>query len=55
MATAKKLPSGNWRVRAYDKKTKKYKSFTSTSKSKAEHMATEYLNGFQKIKSPQAA
>ena len=32
MATAKKLPSGNWRVRAYDKKTDKYKSFTAPTK-----------------------
>ena len=32
MATAKKLPSGNWRVRAFDKKTDAYKSFTAPSK-----------------------
>ena len=49
MATAKKLPSGSWRVRVYDKKTNKYKSFTAYSKKKAELMGLEYLNGLQKI------
>ena len=29
---AKQLPSGTWRARAYDPKTKKYKSFTTTIK-----------------------
>ena len=48
MATAKKLPSGNWRVRAYDKKTDKYKSFTAPTKKQAELMAAEYLNGLRK-------
>lgn len=51
MATAKKLPSGNYRVRVYDKKVKKYKSFTAPSKKQAEYMASEYLNGLKRNKS----
>lgn len=43
MATAKKLPSGNYRVKAYDKSTKKYKSFTAKTKREAERMAAEWL------------
>lgn len=43
MATAKKLPSGNYRVRIYDNDTKKYKSFTAQTKREAERMATEFL------------
>lgn len=45
MATAKKLPSGSYRVRAYDKTTGKYKSFTAKTKKEAELMAAEWLNG----------
>ena len=33
-ASAKQLPSGNWRVRATDPKTGKTRSFTSTNSSK---------------------
>ncbi len=44
MAKAKKLPSGNWRVRVYDKETGKYKSFTSDTKKEAEYMAAEWLS-----------
>lgn len=46
MATAKKLPSGNWRVRAYigDVNGKpKYKSFTASTKKEAEYKAAEYM------------
>lgn len=43
MATAKKLPSGSYRCRVYDKSTGKYKSFTAPSKREAEHKAAEYL------------
>lgn len=43
MAKAKKLPSGNWRVQVYIKKTGKYKSFTATTKKEAEYKAAEYL------------
>lgn len=46
MATAKKLPSGSWRVRAYthtDADGKQhYKSFTAPTKKEAERMALEY-------------
>ena len=49
MATAKKLPSGNFRVRVLVGKDlqgkKKYKSFTAKTKKEAELMAAEYLNG----------
>lgn len=42
---ATKLPSGNWRCRAYDNKTKKCKSFTAATKKEAEYLASEWLNG----------
>ena len=46
MATAKKLPSGSWRVRVYshtDADGKKhYKSFTAPTKKEAERQALEY-------------
>ncbi len=45
VAKAKKLPSGNWRVQAYDKDTQKYKSFTAPSKKEAELAALEWRNG----------
>ena len=48
MATAKKLPSGSYRVRAYDKATGKYKSFTAKTKKEAELMAAEWLNSRSK-------
>lgn len=44
MATAKKLPSGNYRIRVYDKETGKYKSFTAETKRKAEKLAADWLN-----------
>lgn len=52
MATARKLPSGSWRVRVYDSSTKKYKSFTcsdptSRGKKTAEKMADDYLLGLR--------
>lgn len=50
MATAKKLPSGSYRVRVYDNETKKYKSFTAETKKAAELAAQEWLNG--KTKKP---
>lgn len=43
MATAKKLPSGSYRVRVYDKNTGKYKSFTAETKKAAELAAAEWL------------
>ena len=46
MATAKKLPSGNWRVRSYIGKDKNgkpvYKSFTAETKKEAERLASAY-------------
>lgn len=53
MATAKKLPSGSWRVNQYigrDKDGKRvYKSFTASTKKQAEFLAAEYV---AKHKSP---
>lgn len=43
MATAKKLPSGNYRCRVYDNKTKTTKSFTAPTKKEAEYLAAEWL------------
>lgn len=46
MAKAKKLPSGNWRTRAYDytdeNGTPHYKSFTSSTKKESEFLAAEF-------------
>ena len=43
MATARKLPSGNYRVRVYDKATNKYKSFTAPTKKEAERLGADWL------------
>ena len=40
---AKKLPSGSWRARAYDKETKTTKSCTAKTKKEAEFLASEWL------------
>ncbi len=48
MAKAKKLPSGHWRVRVYDKETGKYKSFTAETKNEAELTALEWQTGRKK-------
>lgn len=45
MATAKKLPSGSYRIRVYDKLVGSYKSFTAPTKREAERLANEYLDG----------
>lgn len=45
MATARKLPSGNYRIRVYDKRTNKYMSFTAETKKLAEKKASDYLFG----------
>lgn len=49
MAKARKLPSGNWRVRVYDGKNAEgkafYKSFTAPTKKQAEYLAAEYIAG----------
>lgn len=48
MAKAKKLPSGNWRVRVYSHTTpdgkKHYESFTASTKQQAEMMAAKFSN-----------
>lgn len=41
---AEKLPSGNWRCRVYDSRTKSYKSFTAPTKKEAEYLACQFLN-----------
>ena len=46
---AKKLPSGSWRCRAYDSKTKSTKSFTAETKKEAEFLANEWLTGRKKV------
>lgn len=52
MATAKKLPSGNWRIQKYigkDERGKRvYKYFTARTKKEAEHMAAEYRIDFER-------
>lgn len=50
MATAKKLPSGNWRVNLYLGQVngkRKYKSFTAKTKKEAEFMAAEFNLDFK--------
>ena len=46
MASAKKLPSGSWRVRVYDytdaNGKKHYESFTASTKKEAEAMAAQF-------------
>lgn len=43
MATARKLPSGSYRVRIWVNDIKKYKSFTAPTKKEAERMAADWL------------
>ena len=43
MEKAVKLPSGSWRVRAYDKNTGKRRSFTADTKREAELLAADWL------------
>ena len=42
---AKKMPSGNWRCRVYDKVSKSQKSFTAPTRAEAEYLAQEWLTG----------
>lgn len=56
MATAKKLPSGNFRVRVFvgkDNGKAQYKSFTAPTKKQAEYDATAYLVNQKKKKRPE--
>lgn len=52
MATAKKLPSGSWRVRVFSYKdssgVKHYESFTADTKQEAEMMAAQFSNSIDK-------
>ena len=47
MATAKKLPSGNWRVQVFvgvdENKKRIYKSFTAPTKKQAEYAALPWF------------
>lgn len=45
MATARKQPSGNFRIRVYDKRSGKYISFTAETKRKAEKLAADWQVG----------
>ena len=54
MATAKKLPSEHYRVRKYDKWTKKYVSFTAPEKEEAERMANEWAAKNKRRKTPKS-
>lgn len=55
MAKAKKLPSGNWRVRVFshtDKEGKKhYESFTASTKAEAEMQAAKFANDIDRNRS----
>jgi integrase len=56
LATAKKLPSGNYRVRVFVGKANgkaQYKSFTAATKKQAEYDATNYLVNQKKKKRPE--
>jgi hypothetical protein len=52
MAKAKKMPSGNWRVRVYshtDNSGKKiYESFTASTKQEAEMLAAKFANSVER-------
>lgn len=54
MATAKRLPSGSYRVRVYSHSEdgkKVYESFTAPTKREAEMMAIQFQKGTEKVKS----
>ena len=55
MATARKLPSGSWRVRIFSYKdsagVKHYESFTASTKQEAEMMASRFQNSADKRRS----
>lgn len=52
MAKIEKLPSGNYRIRVYDKTTGSRKSFTASSKAEVRLMAAEWENGIKAKASP---
>ena len=53
MATPKKLPSGNWRVRVYDytdeSNVRHYRSFTAATKKECSYMAAEFSQNKSRI------
>ena len=53
MATAKKLPSGSWRVQLYASKTpdgkRRYLSFTANTKKEAEYQALQYQLHYKEV------
>lgn len=55
LATARKLPSGSWRVQSYDytdeSGKRHYKSFTASTKDKAELLAAQYRATGRKLRS----
>lgn len=54
MATAKKLPSGQWRTLVYDytdsEKKRHYESFTATTKKEADYLAAEFALNKKKLR-----
>ena len=52
MAKIEKLPSGNYRIRVYDKTTKSRKSFTAATKAEVKLLAAEWENGIKEKAKP---
>lgn len=52
MAKVEKLPSGNYRIRVYDKTTNSRKSFTAPTKAEVKLLAAEWENGIKKKAAP---
>lgn len=52
MAKVEKLPSGNYRIRVYDKATGSRKSFTASSKAEVKLLAAEWENGIKEKAKP---
>ncbi len=52
MAKVEKLPSGNYRIRVYDKTTGSRKSFTASSKAEVKLLAAEWENGIKEKTKP---
>lgn len=52
MAKIEKLPSGNYRIRVYDKTTNSRKSFTAPTKAEVKFLAAEWENGIKAKATP---
>ena len=52
MAKIEKLPSGNYRIRVYDKTTNTRKSFTADTKAEVKLLAAEWENGIKEKAKP---